>query len=87
LIDLKLEIILSLIDIYTNTTTNINTSFAFILIILILKAIKNIYRANIVEKNMFVFRRLEKIAIENCKKKNAILILSIFILNIKKALF
>jgi hypothetical protein len=72
LIDLKLEIILSLIDIYTNTTTNINTSFAFILIILILKAIKNIYRANIVEKNMFVFRRLEKIAIENCKKKNAI---------------
>jgi hypothetical protein len=29
---------------------------------------------------MFVFKRLKKIAIKNCKKKNAILLLFVFIL-------
>jgi len=29
---------------------------------------------------MFIFKRLKKIAIKNCKKKNAILLLFVFIL-------
>jgi len=37
------------------------------------------FRANTINKKTSVFRRLEKIAIKSCKKKNAILLLSIFI--------
>ncbi len=74
-LDLKLEITSLLIDIHIDTKANINTSFEFVSITLISKAIKNTYRASAIKKNTFVFRRLEKIAIKNCKKKNAIPIL------------
>jgi len=75
-LDLKLEIIFSLIDIHIDTKVNIDTSFEFVSIISILKAIKNIYRASAIGKNTFVFRKLEKIAIKKCKNKNVFSILS-----------
>jgi hypothetical protein len=52
-----------------NTKTDIDTSFKFVSIILIAKVTKKIFKASTIEKNTFVFRRLEKIAIKNCKIK------------------
>jgi len=68
------------IDVYINTKVDIDTSFKLASTILVMEVAKNIFRTNIVGKNTFIFRRLEKTAIKNCKKKNAILLLSISIL-------
>jgi len=66
------------IDIYIDTKTDIDTSFKFVFTILIVKVAKNIFRASTIGKNIFVFRKLEKTAIKNCRKKNTVLLLSIF---------
>jgi len=75
---LKLETTFLLIDIYIDTEANIDTSFELVSTISITKVAKNMFRASTTRKNVFVFRKLEKTTIKNCKKKNTILLLSIF---------
>lgn len=65
---LKLETTLLVINIETNIETNIDTSFRFVSIILIAKVVEKMSKANTIKKNIFVFKRLERIAIKNYKK-------------------
>jgi len=80
-----LETISLPIDIYIDINANIDTSFKSASITLILKVVKS--RANAIKKNTFVFRRLEKTTIKNCKKKNVAPILSTFVLKQLKSFF
>lgn len=65
---LKLETTLLVINIETNIERNIDTSFRFVSIILIAKVVENMSKANTIKKTIFVFKRLERIAIKNYKK-------------------
>jgi len=71
-LDSGLETTPPLIDIHTNTEADMDTSFESASTTPTSKAVKNTYRASAIEKNTFVFRRLEKTAIKDCEKENVV---------------